>query len=78
MGPSQGYCCKKAVEDEDSEIVPASFLQNHDNVTFVIDEAAASGLTRIKSPWLTGDCEWTPKNIKKPLSIWLCSWAKRY
>ncbi|MGN7786269.1 glucosamine-6-phosphate deaminase [Niabella sp. 22666] len=64
-GPAKAIAVKKAVEDEDSEIVPASFLQNHDNVSFVLDEAAASGLTRIKSPWLTGDCEWTPKNIKK-------------
>ena len=64
-GPAKAIAVKKAVEYEDSEIVPASFLQNHDNVSFVLDEAAASGLTRIKSPWLTGDCEWTPKNIKK-------------
>ena len=28
-------------------------------------KAAASELTRYKSPWLTGDCEWTPKMIKK-------------
>jgi glucosamine-6-phosphate deaminase len=40
-------------------------LQNHDDVTFVVDQAAASELTRNKSPWLTGDCEWTPKMIKK-------------
>ena len=34
-------------------------------VIFVLDEAAASELTRFKSPWLTGECEWTPKMIKK-------------
>jgi glucosamine-6-phosphate deaminase len=45
--------------------VPASLLQNHDDVTFVVDEAAAAELTRFKSPWLTGDCDWTPKMIKK-------------
>lgn len=64
-GPAKADAVKKAVEDEDTEVVPASFLQNHDNVRFVIDEAAASSLTRIKSPWLTGECEWTPKLIKK-------------
>jgi glucosamine-6-phosphate deaminase len=42
-----------------------SLLQNHDDVTFVVDEAAAAELTRFKSPWLTGDCDWTPKMIKK-------------
>ena len=64
-GSAKATAVKKAVEDEESELVPASFLQNHDNTTFIIDEAAAAQLTRFKSPWLTGDCEWTPKMIKK-------------
>lgn len=64
-GPAKSSAVKKAVEEDDTDAVPASFLQNHDNVTFVLDEAAASDLTRIKSPWLTGDCEWTPKMVKK-------------
>jgi hypothetical protein len=33
--------------------------------TFILDETAANELTRIKSPWLTGECEWTPQMIKK-------------
>ena len=64
-GPSKAPVVKKAVEDDDTEYVPASLLQNHDDVTFIVDEAAAAELTRNKSPWLTGDCEWTPKMIKR-------------
>jgi glucosamine-6-phosphate deaminase len=64
-GSSKAPVIKKAAEDDDTEHVPASLLQNHDDVTFVVDEAAASELTRNKSPWLTGDCEWTEKMIKK-------------
>ncbi len=64
-GSGKAAVIKKAVEDDDAEQVPASLLQNHDDVTFVVDEAAASELTRNKSPWLTGDCEWTPTMIKK-------------
>ena len=64
-GPSKAPVIKKSAEDDATEHVPASLLQNHDDVNFVIDEAAAAELTRIKSPWLTGDCEWTPKMIKK-------------
>jgi glucosamine-6-phosphate deaminase len=64
-GPSKAPVVKKAVEDDDTDYVPASLLQNHDDVTFIVDEAAASELTRNKSPWLTGDCEWTEKMIKK-------------
>lgn len=64
-GQAKAPVLKKAVEDDDTEQVPASLLQNHDDVLFVVDEAAASELTRNKSPWLTGDCEWTPRMIKK-------------
>ena len=55
----------KAVEGNITEQVPASVLQNHDDCTFVIDEIAATDLTRNKSPWLTGSTDWTPALIKK-------------
>ncbi|HEY0355622.1 MAG TPA: PIG-L family deacetylase, partial [Flavisolibacter sp.] len=32
---------------------------------FVLDEAAAAELTRFKSPWLTGEIQWTSKMIRK-------------
>ncbi len=55
----------KAVEGVVSEQLPASVLQNHDDCTFVIDELASTDLTRNKSPWLTGNTDWTPALIKK-------------
>lgn len=64
-GPNKAPVIKEAVEEDSTEHVPASLLQNHDQVTFYIDESAAAELTRFKSPWLTGDCEWTPLMIKK-------------
>ena len=64
-GESKAPVLQKAVEGDVSEHVPASLLQDHNDITFVIDESAASQLTRKKSPWLTGECDWTPKMIKK-------------
>jgi glucosamine-6-phosphate deaminase len=64
-GSAKAPVIKEAAEEDDTEHVPASLLQNHDNVTFFVDDAAAAELTRNKSPWLTGDCEWTPLMIKK-------------
>ncbi|RYZ32202.1 MAG: glucosamine-6-phosphate deaminase, partial [Sphingobacteriales bacterium] len=64
-GPAKAAVIKQAVEEDDTEHVPASLLQNHDDVTFFVDDAAAAELTRNKTPWLTGDCEWSPKMIKK-------------
>lgn len=56
---------QQAVEGAVTESVPASLLQQHSDCEFVLDQDAASELTRFKSPWLTGDIEWTPKTIKK-------------
>ena len=55
----------KAVEGHVSEQIPASILQQHNNCTFILDENAASELTRFKSPWLAGEVEWSPKMTKR-------------
>jgi glucosamine-6-phosphate deaminase len=64
-GPGKSPVVQKAVEGHVTEQVPASLLQQHSDCTFIVDEAAAADLTRNKSPWLTGDIEWTPAMIKK-------------
>ena len=56
---------QKAVEEDDTEDIPASLLQNHDDCVFVIDESAATELTRFKSPWLTGECTWSKAMMKR-------------
>jgi len=50
---------------------PASLLQDHDHISFYVDEAAAEQLTRSVAPWLVGPCDWTPKFIRKAV-VWLC------
>ncbi len=64
-GQTKAPVIQKAVELDDTEDIPASLLQNHDDCTFIVDEAAASELTRFKSPWLTGECEWTPRMVRR-------------
>ncbi len=64
-GQTKAPVIQQATELDDTEDVPASLLQNHDDCSFVIDEAAAGELTRFKRPWLTGECEWTDKMIKR-------------
>jgi glucosamine-6-phosphate deaminase len=64
-GSGKAPVVKRAVEGHMTEQVPASLLQQHTDCTFVLDNAAAAELTRYKSPWLTGDIEWTPQMIKK-------------
>ncbi|MFT3981007.1 MAG: glucosamine-6-phosphate deaminase [Ferruginibacter sp.] len=64
-GQTKAPVIKKAVEDEVTEDIPSSLLQTHDDTLFVLDESAASELTRFKSPWLTGECEWDDKMVKR-------------
>ncbi|RYD88896.1 MAG: glucosamine-6-phosphate deaminase [Sphingobacteriales bacterium] len=47
---------KKAIEGDISAEVPATFLQLAEHVEFVLDEDAASLLTRFDTPWLVKDC----------------------
>lgn len=60
------------IEGEVSEEFPATYLQEHDDIAVVIDEAAAQELTRVKEPWLIAPPqEWSDKLVRKAV-IWLC------
>src|ERR1700748_1076078 len=64
-GQPKAPVIQKAVEGNVTEQIPASLLQQHNDCMFVTDEMAASELTLFKSPWLTGETEWTPAIIRK-------------
>jgi glucosamine-6-phosphate deaminase len=64
-GPAKAQVVQKAAEGPVSESVPASLLQQHHDCNFILDTAAAAELTRNKSPWLTGEIEWTDSTVKK-------------
>ncbi len=70
-GEGKAGSIKKLVEGNITDQFPASYLQEHDNVEIVIDEAASVDLTRVATPWLTGDCEWSDFLIRKSV-FWLC------
>ena len=70
-GESKAEAVKDIVEGDVNPACPASFLQRHDHISFYIDDAAASLLTRSVAPWLVGPCDWTPKFIRKAV-VWLC------
>jgi glucosamine-6-phosphate deaminase len=70
-GSRKAHIIRKSVEGSITEYVPASFLQEHPNCSFVIDEGASQELTRNKSPWLCGEIEWTEQQIRKAV----CSMA---
>ena len=70
-GEGKAGSIKKLVEGPVTDLNPASYLQQHNNVSVIVDDAASVNLTRIDTPWLTGKCEWTDYMIRKSV-FWLC------
>ena len=70
-GNNKSAVVQKAIEGEIDSNIPSSFLQKHNNVTFVLDESASEHLTRVKSPWLTGSTDWS-EELKAKAVAWLC------
>ena len=70
-GEGKAAAVKAIAEGSIDPACPASYLQKHDHISFYVDEAAASLLTRSVAPWLVGPCDWTPKFIRKAV-VWLC------
>ncbi|WP_281336505.1 glucosamine-6-phosphate deaminase [Flavobacterium eburneipallidum] len=64
-GEGKSNIIKASVEGPVTNQVPATFLQEHSNTTFVLDKAAASKLTRIQTPWLVENVIWTETLIRK-------------
>ena len=64
-GERKSSIIQKAVEGPISGKLPATYLHQHENAVFVLDEGAASGLTRYRSPWLVEENVWDEKLIRK-------------
>ncbi|MEL7361115.1 MAG: glucosamine-6-phosphate deaminase [Bacteroidota bacterium] len=73
-GEHKAPIVKRSVEGDISRDVAATYLQNHPNATFYLDPAASAELTRVKTPWVVGEVEWTPK-MELEAVIWLSQTA---
>ncbi len=69
-GEGKAEAVVRMVEGEITSDIPASYLQSHSNLEVVVDPGAAQQLTRLRTPWLVGTCDWQPKFIRKAV-IWL-------
>ena len=70
-GINKSEIIQKTIEGEVSSILPATYLQNHNNSSIIIDNEAASFMTRINTPWLIKSCEWD-ESLKLKAISWLC------
>jgi glucosamine-6-phosphate deaminase len=70
FGEHKARIVQRAVEGPVTETVTATFLQQHSDATFLLDEAAAGELAAIARPWELGPIQWSPQLIRKAV-IWL-------
>jgi glucosamine-6-phosphate deaminase len=76
FGEHKARIVRKALEEEMSDALPASFLQKHPDATFLLDQAAAGELGAIARPWTVGPVRWTPAMIRRSV-IWLAIKANK-
>ena len=69
-GEHKSSIVRRAVEGDIDVEVAATFLQRHPNTTFYVDRAAGAELTRIATPWLIDEVQWTQELMVRAV-IWL-------
>lgn len=74
-GEHKAAIIKRSVEGPVSHQVAATYLQDHPNTTFYVDGASSTELTRVKTPWVLKQVEWTAALIERAV-IWLSNETK--
>src|SRR5262245_32321186 len=76
FGEHKAPVVQRAVEGPVTDSVAASFLQQHPDATFLLDQAAAALLTAVSTPWKVGPVRWTPALTRRAV-LWLALAAKK-
>jgi len=75
-GANKSKIIQETIEGEISPQVPATYLQQHNNTSFILDKEASSDLTRVKTPWLVKSCIWDDALELKAV-VWLSDLLKK-
>ncbi|MEO0483986.1 MAG: glucosamine-6-phosphate deaminase [Planctomycetota bacterium] len=81
FGEHKAPIVRRAIEEGINHHISASYLQEHPHARFMVDAAAASQLTRVKTPWLLGTLdlfglEWDDATVRRAI-IWLAGVVKK-
>ena len=75
-GEHKSRIIKRSVEGDINLEIAATFLQTHGDTTFYVDSAAGADLTRVATPWLLDEVEWTDA-LKLRAVVWLSLKSER-
>jgi len=70
FGEQKAPIIHRAVQGPVTDVVAASFLQQHPRAEVIVDRAAAAELTRVNTPWVLGEIDWSDENLRRAV-IWL-------
>jgi len=69
-GHKKSEVISRSVEGEVDSNYPSTFLQKHNNATFILDNESSAKLTKHKTPWLVKDISWSD-DLRKKAITWL-------
>ena len=70
FGEKKAPVVQKAIEGSINSVIAASFLQEHPDAKFILDESASAQLISCKCPWIAEAIEWNTSSIRKAV-VWL-------
>jgi len=76
-GEHKAPIIRQTVEGPVSKEIVASYLQKHPQVTIFLDEAAASQLTKVRTPWAVEEIGWSEPLIKQRAVCYLSQISKK-
>ena len=75
-GEGKAGIVQQTIEGDVTPQIPATYLQDHSNVEFLLDGASSAKLTRSLTPWLVGPIEWSDQMLKKAV-VWLSKFLEK-
>ena len=70
LGEHKAPVVRSALEDAPTDRVPATLLNGHPDLTYLLDRGAAAELTTVKMPWRAGPIEWDDRSETKAV-VWV-------
>ena len=70
LGEHKAPIIREAAEGPVTDRVPATFLREHPDASFLLDGPAAADLTAVATPWSIGNVRWTAEQVKRAM-LWL-------
>ena len=75
-GEHKARIIRRSVDGDINLEIAATFLQRHPDTTFYVDAAAGADLTRVATPWLLDEVQWTD-DLKIRAVVWLSQQTQR-